>query len=169
MPITASAPAKRGTPRQSSATRVPVSVSNARLDGVNGIFQLAAAGCVMKGWYPDAAAFAKHGPNVARELVSLGEQQESVGKVIDYLCAAGPYTAIITAILPLALQIAANHNAVSATSVSGFGIVSPKILEESFKAEAELAELRMLSEMQDAKTESDKLKANMDSLQSEAA
>ena len=66
-----------------------------------------------------------HGPKVARELVLLGKTNEPVGKVLDLLGQAGPYTGIIFVTLPLLAQLAVNHERIDGSKVSGIpGVMS---------------------------------------------
>src|SRR5882757_7282010 len=82
---------------------------NTREEGVNGLFQLATGLCMMTGQHADAQAFAMHGPNIAPEIAAIAEDYDKVGEAIDKLVAVGPFAGLLTAVLPLALQLAVNH------------------------------------------------------------
>jgi len=153
MPITQTpkSPSKSGTPRQPSAARnqqTAAAVTSEsprdkdRREGVEGVFSAAAMLALMRGMYADAGALGLHGPKIAREAMLLAKSNEPVGKVLDILGQAGPYTGIIFVTLPLVAQIAVNHDRISVDKVAGIkGIMSPAALEA--KAKAELAELEL--------------------------
>jgi hypothetical protein len=126
---------------------------------------------LMRGQFADAGAISQHGPKVAKELVLLGKQQEGVGKVLDLLAQAGPYTGIIFATLPLLAQLAVNHNRIDAAKVSGIPGVEPKaVLEKRVRTELEQEELRLLQEAKTAEDEVAKSRAALaDSMRDEAA
>jgi hypothetical protein len=142
MPIVAAgtAPPKRPTPRTSGATK-PATVQgkiNQRAEDVDGLFKMAAAACIMKGLYADAGAINVHSPNISREMAKLAEENAQVAKLIDYLTSAGPYSGILIAVLPFALQIAANHGRIDVDKAAGLGgVMSAKDLEDRVKAELE--------------------------------
>ena len=127
--------------KSSAVTARPV--DKARFDGINGVFQTAAFGCVLKGWTADAGAIQMHGPKISAELAQLAAQHEGVGKVIDYICAAGPYTGIITAALPLTVQLMVNHKMIDHTKVALEGIMAPDLLEKKVKNDLMAAEKEM--------------------------
>lgn len=113
-----------------------------REEGVNGLFQIGQLACIMTGNWADAGAFETHGPNVSRETAELGARYEKVGKSLDVLSQVGPFTAIIGAVVPLILQIAANHGKVPADKVAGFGVVTPAILEAQQKMQMQQMEMQ---------------------------
>jgi len=109
---------------------------NAREEGVTGLFQLATAVCMMTGQHADAAAFGTHGPKIAPEIASIAEDYDKVGDVIDKLIAVGPFAGLLTAVLPLALQLAVNHGRGNAAVFADFGVVSKETLEAQGQAAA---------------------------------
>lgn len=164
MPVNPAPPASpktpaRKTPARSQGIRTAPDPGSARREGLSGYAQIASLFCVSRGWYADAGAIKAHGPRLIDETVKLAAENESVGKSIDYLCAAGPLTAVIAAALPLFMQIAANHERIDASAVSG--VLPPDLLEKQVKndvmrmqlalqqqADAETREMeRMLDEM----------------------
>jgi hypothetical protein len=117
---------------------------------VNGLFQVATLGFTAKGMYADAAAIAIHGPNVSRELATLAESDERIASVIDYLTTAGPYTGLIMAVLPFALQIAANHGRIDASKTMMPGIREPAELEKEMRSMIEKDKRdRLMSDLSD--------------------
>lgn len=127
-------PAK--TPAKPKVTPAQTAKRNAREEGINGLFQLGAAVCMMTGQHADAAAFGTHGPKIAPEVAAIAEDYERVGDVIDKLIAVGPYAGLLTAVLPLALQLAVNHGRGNAAVFADFGVVSKETLEAQGQAAA---------------------------------
>lgn len=115
----------------------PTKVREEREEALNGIFQMFSFGLTMANQWADAGALAIHGPNVSRETVKLGEKYEWIGNGIDALAHVGPFTAILGAVMPLALQIAANHKRIPAEKVAALGVKDPAILESEMRMEAQ--------------------------------
>lgn len=109
---------------------------NAREEGVNGLFQLATAMCMMTGQNTDAMAFATHGPKISPEIATIAEDYDKVGEVIDKLIAVGPFAGLLTAVLPLGLQLMVNHGKGNPAMFTEFGVVSRETLEASGQAAA---------------------------------
>jgi hypothetical protein len=157
MPIAASSgntPAKRQTPQRSAARKTPqpaTSPGEAREQGLLGIFQVSAAICVMRGLYPDAGACTVHGPAISHEAAVLAESNEGIAKGLDYLIQMGPYSALLTAVLPFGLQIAANHGRIDADKASGLGVMDPATLEAKVKADVERQKLEFTRQAEEAK------------------
>lgn len=105
-----------------------------RLDGLLGLGQLASAGLLMANQYADAAAIGQHFHPIAVELAKIADSNEAIAKPIDFLIEVGPYGALVTAVLPLALQIMANHRVINANAMLGQGVVPPEVLESQMKA-----------------------------------
>lgn len=121
--------------KQATHTANVAGRTKAREEAANGIFQLAAFGCVVTKQYADAGAIANNGQAIAHEAAQLAETNEGVGRLLDYLMEAGPYAGLITAVMPLALQLMANHGLVKAELVAGAGVQSPQALEAQVKAD----------------------------------
>lgn len=122
---------------------------------LQGYGQIAASICVMRGWYADAGAISVHAPPLLHEIAVLADTNESVGKLVDYLCAAGPYTALFAAALPLAMQLAANHGRIDATRTNVAGIVPPDVLDA--RVRHQIAEAQEM-----ARKEADEARADME-------
>jgi hypothetical protein len=149
--IKSTPPAKRPAARKPALAQTPQSQHEAREQGLLGLGQIGQAICMMREWFADAGAIQIHWPNVARETASLADQDERVGKTIDYLISAGPYAGLLTAALPLAMQIAANHGRLDANAASGLGGVMPKeMLEARVKADMEKARAEFMRQTQEA-------------------
>lgn len=126
-------PAKPAAKKPSPAAQAK---RGAREEGINGLFQLGTAVCMMTGQHADAAAFGTHGPKIAPEVASIAEDYDKVGDVIDKLIAVGPFAGLLTAVLPLALQLAVNHGRGNAAVFADFGVVSKETLEAQGQAAA---------------------------------
>lgn len=148
MPIDMSAATVKAPPRKRTASAASTKVTApatpvateasatqmAREEGLNGLGQLAQGVCVMVGLRSDAAALGMHWSGVAHETAKLAEIHEEVAKPVDFLIQIGPYTAFVMALLPLGLQIAANHKWVDPANVAGMGVVPPDVLDAQVRA-----------------------------------
>lgn len=130
-PPRAAAAAKRESTTKAATVKGKTA---AREEAANGIFQLAGFGCIITRQYADAGAINLHGAPVAHELALLAEKNTSIGKGLDYLMEAGPYAGLITALMPLVLQLMANHKVIRADMVSAAGVVPPEALTADVKA-----------------------------------
>jgi len=158
--LTHSATAPPRSARAATATAKRASGKmDQRRENVTGIFQLAGFACIIMHQYADAGAIGMHSPPVVDELVALSEHNESVGKMLDYLGEAGPYAGLIVAVMPLALQLAANHRLVKAELISGAGVVPPAALESQVKADMARQAAQALRAQQEAEQELARLAA----------
>lgn len=127
-----------------------------RAEGLEGISQLAGFGCLVRGWYADSAAIGMHAPGICREAALLAEKNEGFGRVLDYLTEAGPYMALLTAAMPLAMQVLVNHDRLDASSLNQFGVVPKQTLESRAKRQmAELAQAALREQAAAEKAEQD--------------
>jgi hypothetical protein len=108
-------------------------MADARYQGINSLFQITAIGLLARKQYADAGAIRNHGPGISREIVILADSDDRVATFVDYLTTAGPYTGLMMAVLPLVLQIAANHGRIDADKTMMPGIVPPAELEREVK------------------------------------
>ncbi|MER6059482.1 hypothetical protein [Streptomyces albidoflavus] len=109
--------------------------------GVLGLFQvitmpLVVAGAKNDALLADAAAVSMHGPVIADALAGLAAERPEVAAVLDRVMSAGPYGALIAAVVPLAVQIAANHKAVPGAVGSALGAQDPADLVGMMRAQA---------------------------------
>ena len=169
MPITQaqpSSPVKKTAPKTSAAPKQASGLTprdETRKDNLMGVMSAVSMVALMRGQYADAGAVSQHGPKVAKELVLLGKNNEPVGKVLDLLAQAGPYTGLIFATLPLLAQLAINHGRLDANRVGGIpGVTSKESLEAQVKAELAEEELRQLQESREREQNIAKLKAEME-------
>lgn len=132
-------PDKPPAPRAKTQSR-PVSVVSpeqritARREAGEGFLQLLAFGCTLKGWTADAGAITKHGPRLAEEAAKVAESDETTARCLDFLGMAGPLAGLLTAALPLGLQLIANRRIVPAAALSSMGVVEPEVLEAEMRA-----------------------------------
>jgi hypothetical protein len=145
-------PAKRTTAAAKKAVTPAVpdtqgkSVNQQRFEGLMGLAQLGQGVCLMAGLHADAMTIGKFFPPVAAEVANIADDNEAVAKPIDFIIKIGPYGALIAAAMPLVMQLLANHKVVDATTMHGYGVVPPEVLEAQMRAEM----LRMQAEAMQA-------------------
>lgn len=76
--------------------------------GLNGLFQMAAAGLMLASPV-DAVAVMDHSPPIVEALQTTAEAVPAFADALDKILTMGPYGMLIAAILPLAAQVAHNH------------------------------------------------------------
>lgn len=162
MPIdmTAASAAPKSPPRKnaakSTATRATsaprTDVRESRLTGALGIGQLGQTICIATGQMADAATIGQHWENIAREVVNVAETEgnEWLANGLDLLVKVGPYTALAFAVMPFALQLAANHKMLDASKLGGRGVVSPEVLEAQMQAQMAQMEVDALRQKNEA-------------------
>lgn len=114
-------PAKDGSSAPAGGKRgftVAQKAQETAVESVNSIFQIAAVALSMFGQGPDAYAVTLHGEGISRGIVQAAETDPFMAKVVAFAQKGGPYGAILTAALPLALQIGINHGKVSDDAVT---------------------------------------------------
>lgn len=77
----------------------------------------------------DSATITLHAPDLAEAIDATAQAQPWLAAILDKAVEVGPYGALVTAVLPLALQLAANHGRVPANEQ--FGILTPEQLIEA--------------------------------------
>lgn len=92
--------------------------------------------------FADAGAIGIYWPKIAKEVAKLAETEEAVANVIDPLIRVGPYAGLIAAVLPLAMQIAVNHNRIKPGAMGTVPAVSLASQVESAMAQEELRAMR---------------------------
>lgn len=134
--------------------------------GLMGLGQVGQAVLLSTKQYADAAAIGAHWGPIAKELANIADANEAFARPIDFLIEIGPYGALVQAVLPLALQIAANHKLIPAESMLGQGVVPPEVLESQMVAqvlrmqsEAKREQQQALREARDAQAEFERMMA----------
>jgi hypothetical protein len=60
----------------------------------------------------DAATISIYSPNVADALNELAKERPEIAAVLDRVLSVGPYGLLIAAVMPMVLQILANHGVI---------------------------------------------------------
>jgi hypothetical protein len=126
-------PPKRDTP--AAKVEVPQTIKEQRAEAVDGIFQLVGLGCIIVGQYADAGAISVHSPPISIEVAEMADKNEGVAKAVDSLLQIGPYAGLVAVVMPLVLQLLANHRIVSADKLANVNVVKPEILEAQVKTQ----------------------------------
>lgn len=107
-------------------------------ESVKGLFQLATVPLVVAGQKSDAAmadviAIGMHSDNIANAVEVLANENQSVARALDNLTKAGPYAVLVAAVVPFAIQIAANHRLVPGQVATSMGGHDPEVLAQAGK------------------------------------
>jgi hypothetical protein len=117
---------KRGRPPKeaTAAKAAPVTglSRDARVEGAKGTIQLTAGLCLVAergvkspaqkmALRADAITLVSSADDLAQAVAATAEQDEKFARVVDRVCAAGPYGALISAVLAVGTQCARNHGA----------------------------------------------------------
>lgn len=149
MPIVSTPPPPRNTPNGASGTpaRTTPKVTKAREEAVASLGMFAQVPLLATKQLADAATIGEHWPKISHEIAVLAETQEPVANLIDPLMKVGPYAALIAAALPMAMQLAVNHNRLK----PGMGGTVPATqLEAQMQTSMAHAELESLRAQQEA-------------------
>lgn len=165
MPIV-STPPPVGAQRQASkpTSSKKQTLTEQRIDAINGLGQLAQVPLLATKQYADAGAVGMYWPGISKELATLAESQPAIANVIDPLMKVGPYTGLVAAILPFLMQIAVNHNRIQPGSM---GTVPATTLEAQIKTSMAEAELHALRTQMEAEEQAARMRQEME--QSRAA
>lgn len=161
MPITNDVPPS-GARNNSSATKRTAKVPAgraARQEALEGFGQLAQVPLIATKQYADAAAIGMYWPNISKELAVLAEQQPVIANFIDPLIQVGPYTGLVTAVLPLVLQVMVNHG-VSQPGV--MGTVPKNALSAQMEASLAQVELAAMQAQRDAELAAQKMREDIE-------
>ena len=161
MPITSAPtpPSVKKAVAPKPVSRETSNLTRERTEALAGLGQLAQVPLMALRQYADVGALGVHWPNVSREVAKLAESQEQVARVIDPLIKVGPYTGLITAVLPLVMQIAVNHGRVAPGAMGTVPATSLAAQVETAMAQAELEALRTQME---AERQSRKMRDDID-------
>lgn len=179
MPIDMSLASTKAPPRKAAGTssakgRVAPVQSNTetrtlnerRADGLMGLASLVQGVCLMTGQYADAAAVGTHFQPVAKELANIADGSDAVAKPIDFLIEIGPYGALVSALMPLTLQVMANHNMIDASRLMGQGVVPPAVLEAQMQAQVAGMQMQAMVAQKQAVEEAQKVRAEYEQMMS---
>jgi hypothetical protein len=139
---------KPGTAARKVTTAATQQVLSKRAENVQSIFTMAAAGCIMKGYFADAGAINMHSEAISTEVAKLADTDERVAKLVDSLASVGPLGGILMATLPLAMQLAANHGRIDPDRAGGVGgIMTPADLESKVKLQIQRERASIMAEI----------------------
>jgi hypothetical protein len=104
-------------------TRTPQKASEERAAGIAGLFQIAGAGCLAVGSRSkgskqgdalicDAVTLAEHGVPIGNACATVAASNPHFAAALDKVLAVGPYGVLVSAVLGVGLQLAANHDLV---------------------------------------------------------
>ena len=90
-------------------------------EGISGMLQMPAAMLGVVGMQTnnvalvaDGAVIADATPTIATALNEIAQQRPEFAAALDRILQVGPYGALLTAVMPLAFQLMANHNVIPA-------------------------------------------------------
>lgn len=179
MPIDMSAavaPPRKATASRSAAKASPVTVkaetksqTEKRAEGINGLAQLGQAGLVFFGQWADAATIGEHAPNISKELAVLADSYDVLAKPIDFLIEVGPFAGLLAAVMPMTLQLLANHRKLNATVLAAQGVVPPELLEAQFKAQMMRKQAAMMKAQQEAMRQAQQAQEELQEFMAQAA
>lgn len=142
-----------GRPATKAATQAK---KTERAEGLNGIFQIGTFALMMTGQVADAGAVSMHGEAISTQAAELAEADARIGRIIDYITAAGPYMALLSISMPLVLQIMVNHKRIPESAIpalSQVGVMSPGAMENKARADAMKLEMQMRQAALEAEAE----------------
>lgn len=121
------APRMAAAPRPRKTTRPPAKKNEPDYRaGIMGLLQIPIMGLAMVGrqtknpaLQADGYALATHAPALAEALNETAKAQPAVGRALESIMKAGPYGAIIGAMVPLVMQLAANHKLMNPAPAMG--------------------------------------------------
>jgi hypothetical protein len=138
-----------------------------RQEGLEGLGQIGTGLCLATGQFADAGAIGQHWPNIARETATLAGKYEPVANVVDKLIMIGPFAALLSAVLPFALQLAVNHGRIGdAAILGGFGVMPKEALEAQGRATAMRMVQAAMEEQMKAQRELQEAEASLAAMQS---
>lgn len=162
-PPPSAAPKRRGRPpgstNKATTTAPRISTLELRYQGVQGVGQLIQGGLMLTKNYADAAAVGMHWDGVAKEVANLAEAEPAVARVVDMIIQAGPYAGLIAAVMPLAMQLAANHGMIPSGGMTG--VVPPEVLKSQMEAQLLQQQAQAMRERQQALREAEAAKNDL--------
>jgi hypothetical protein len=135
----------------------------AREEGLEGLGQIATAACIMTQNYADAGALDMHFAPLAHEIAVLAEDNEKVANIVDRITAIGPYAALLSAAMPLVIQILINHDRIKpeAAGMLGGKVMSKEALAAKVSADVDKKKAEYLKVAQEAQEEAARAQADL--------
>jgi hypothetical protein len=158
VPVTSSPPPARKAPAAPAKPAAEKQLTRDRRETLTGFGQLAQAPLIGFRLFADAGAVGVHWPGIARELANLAETQEQIAAFFDPLIKVGPYTALVTAVLPFFAQIAVNHGRAPAGIM---GTVPASMLTAQVESALAQAELEALQAQHQAEQAAEAMREQM--------
>lgn len=161
------APADKGQPKPRTAATTKTLAASAKTDareeGLTGLAQIATGILIITKNYADAGAVDMHAAPIAHEIAVLAENDDRIANIVDRITAVGPYAALLTAVMPLALQILVNHDRIkpSAAGLMGGQVMSKEALEKKVEADILRAQAQFLKDAKEAQEEVARIQAEM--------
>lgn len=129
-----------GRPSKDAAKAVAGLSHQVRKDGMTGLAQLGAGLCAIVGkstgqlaFQADAITLASSAEDIGEACAQTADQNEQFARVVDKLCAAGPYAALIGVMVGVGSQVARNHG------LDMPGTVAPEQLIQAAVEQTEMA------------------------------
>lgn len=143
-------PPKAGAPRVSAPSKTaPRSTKSSSTpdyeSAINGLLQIVSIPLAFTSPL-DALAVAEHGPGLAAAAAQTARERPEVAAVLDKLTAIGPYGLLIGAMIPLAAQIAANHDVLPPAINKMLGVKSKDEMTAQLRAAQMAAQAQAESE-----------------------
>jgi hypothetical protein len=131
----AAAPQRRSAPKAKAKQAGPD-----YRPGIVGILQLVAAPLAVAGiknpaFAVDAATIHVHAAPLADAMQETAEQVPQFAAVLDKILTVGPYGALLAAVMPLAVQVMANHGVLPPEVSKAMGAQSPEELMAQMQPE----------------------------------
>jgi hypothetical protein len=156
-------PPKSAATAEATAQRI-----NNRREGLIGVSQIGAFLCTVRGKFADVATIDMYAPATCHELALVAEENAVLGKGLDMLAAAGPYTQLLTTGLPFLLQLAANSGKLDWRVGQQLGVMDPAILAEKARTAIELMALEAQAAAAQAQQEAAQQRAAMEKMTRES-
>lgn len=159
MPVTSAPPPPPKTRAPKTAAPVTAATKTAeRTEGLIGWGEIGQAVLIGFRHYADAGTVGIYFPKFAEETAKLATENEAVAKFVDPLIMAGPYSAILAAALPMALQLAVNHGYMKPGAM---GTVAPDMISARIETEIARAQVQALREQQEMEAEAERLQEEL--------
>lgn len=135
---------KNGKPRKNppkgvSAPRAKSSYkSRSKTDYRPGVLGLAQMGAFVASFFSphDAVAVTDHAPNIAEAVQVTADNDPKFAAALDRVLSAGPYAALLSATIPMVVQILHNHDKVPGDVVKSMGCRTKDEVTQELLAQA---------------------------------
>jgi hypothetical protein len=118
---------------------------------------------VMFGLKADAGAIAVYGESISQEVATVADDYDQVANAVDYLSRGSIWIGLITALAPLGMQIAGNHNLVPENMRKTAGLYSRETMVSIIDTQLAEREAQILKEQKASHDKLAALKAEINS------